>query len=156
MALYKPEDCASSLVGRFAPDGAIHIPLVVINPEFEVSFTISDAAGRTVMSGKLDNYTGTANNLLTWSCQAHDTVTPVAGFGNCLESRSMVASLQMVPPIYCLSRHRPHQASRGRNRWWCCSNLQRDIARSSLSSNQSRVRSIVYDQRCCRSLSNER
>ncbi len=64
---------------------------VVINPEFEVSFTISDAAGRSVMSGKLDNYTGTANNLLTWSCQAHDTVTAVAGFGNCLESRSIDA-----------------------------------------------------------------
>ncbi len=64
---------------------------VVINPEFEVSFTISDAAGRTVMSGKLDNYTGTANNLLTWSCQAHDTVTNVPGFGNCLESRSIDA-----------------------------------------------------------------
>ncbi len=64
---------------------------VVINPEFEVSFTISDAAGRTVMSGKLDNYTGTANNLLTWSCQSHDTVTAVAGFGNCLESRSIDA-----------------------------------------------------------------
>ncbi len=77
--------------GRFAPDGAIHIPLVVINPEFEVSFTISDAAGRIVMSGKLDNYTGTPNNLLTWSCQAHDTVTAVAGFGNCLESRSIDA-----------------------------------------------------------------
>ncbi|MFO0943687.1 MAG: RHS repeat-associated core domain-containing protein [Pirellulales bacterium] len=64
---------------------------IVINPEFEVSFTVSDAAGRTVMSGKLDNYTGTANNLLTWSCQAHDTVTAVAGFGNCLESRSIDA-----------------------------------------------------------------
>ncbi len=43
------------------------------------------------MSGKLDNYTGNANNLLTWSCQAHDTVTAVAGFGNCLESRSIDA-----------------------------------------------------------------
>ncbi len=64
---------------------------VVINPEFEVSFTISDAAGRTVMSGMLDNYSGTANNLLTWSCQAHDTVTNISGFGNCLESRSIDA-----------------------------------------------------------------
>jgi RHS repeat-associated protein len=64
---------------------------VVINAENEVSFTISDASGRTVMSGKLDNFTGTANNLLTWSCQAHDTVTNVAGFGNCLESRSIDA-----------------------------------------------------------------
>ncbi len=43
------------------------------------------------MSGKLDNYAGTANNLLTWSCQAQDTITAVAGFGNCLESRSIDA-----------------------------------------------------------------
>ncbi len=60
---------------------------VVINAENEVSFTISDASGRTVMSGKLDNFAGTANSLLTWSCRAHDTVTSVAGFGNCLEFR---------------------------------------------------------------------
>lgn len=69
---------------------------VVINPEFEVSFTISDAAGRTVMSGKLPGCAGVPpasdpNSLLTWSCQAHDTVTAVAGFGNCLESRSIDA-----------------------------------------------------------------
>ncbi len=42
---------------------------VVINAQDEVSFSISDGAGRTVMSGQLDNYTGTANILLTWSCQ---------------------------------------------------------------------------------------
>ncbi len=69
---------------------------VVINPEFEVSFTISDAAGRTVMSGKLPGCAGVPlasdpNSLLTWSCQTHDTVTAVAGFGNCLESRSIDA-----------------------------------------------------------------
>jgi RHS repeat-associated protein len=64
---------------------------VVISPQDEVSFTISDAAGRTVMSGKLDNYTGTANNLLSWSSQLNDAVVNIAGFGNCLESRSIDA-----------------------------------------------------------------
>ena len=64
---------------------------VVINAQDEVSFSISDGAGRTVMSGQLDNYTGTANNLLTWSCQLHDTVTTIAGYGDCLESRSIDA-----------------------------------------------------------------
>ncbi len=64
---------------------------VVVNAQDEVSFSISDAAGRTVMSGQLDNYTGTANNLLTWSCQLHDTVTTVAAYGDCLESRSIDA-----------------------------------------------------------------
>jgi hypothetical protein len=54
---------------------------VVINPQDEVSFTISDASGRTVMSGQLDNYTGTANNLLSRSSQLNDTVTTIAGFG---------------------------------------------------------------------------
>ncbi len=69
---------------------------VVINPEFEVSFTISDAAGRTVMSGQLPGCAGVPfasdpNSLLTWSCQVHDTVTNISSFGNCVESRSIDA-----------------------------------------------------------------
>ncbi|GAB5407028.1 MAG: hypothetical protein Aurels2KO_52590 [Aureliella sp.] len=60
---------------------------VVINPEGEVSFSISDAAGRSVMSGQLDS----SNALITWSCQLHDTVTNVSGFGNCLETQSIDA-----------------------------------------------------------------
>jgi RHS repeat-associated protein len=39
------------------------------------------------MSGKLDNYSGTANALLTWSTQLHDAVTTVSGYGDCLETR---------------------------------------------------------------------
>ncbi|MEZ6134832.1 MAG: hypothetical protein R3C53_07975 [Pirellulaceae bacterium] len=64
---------------------------VVINAQDEVSFSISDAAGRTVMSGQLDNYSGTNNALLTWSTQLHDTVTAVSGYGDCLESKSIDA-----------------------------------------------------------------
>lgn len=64
---------------------------VVINAEDEVSFTIIDAAGRTVMSGQLDNYNGMANALLTWSSHLHDTITNVSGFGDCLETRSIDA-----------------------------------------------------------------
>ncbi len=69
---------------------------MVVSPEFEVSFTIIDATGRTVMSGKMPGCAGVPpasdpNSLLTWSCQAHDTVTNVSGFGNCLESRSIDA-----------------------------------------------------------------
>ena len=64
---------------------------VTINPQDEVSFSISDAAGRSVMSGQLDNYVGTANSLLTWSTQQHDTTSNVSGYGDCLEARSIDA-----------------------------------------------------------------
>ena len=64
---------------------------VTINPQDEVSFSISDAAGRSVMSGQLDNYSGTANSLLTWSTQQHDTLSNVSGYGDCLEARSIDA-----------------------------------------------------------------
>lgn len=61
--------------------------VVSVNAEDEVSFSISDAAGRTVMSGQLDS----SNALLTWSCQLHDTLTNVSGFGGCLETQSIDA-----------------------------------------------------------------
>ena len=64
---------------------------VTINPQDEVSFSISDAAGRSVMNGQLDNYSGTANSLLTWSTQQHDTLSNVSGYGDCLEARSIDA-----------------------------------------------------------------
>ena len=64
---------------------------VTINAEDEVSFSISDAAGRSVMSGQLANYktgTGTqaANTLLTWSCQVHDATQSLSGYGTVLET----------------------------------------------------------------------
>ena len=64
---------------------------VTVNAEDEVSFAISDAAGRSVMSGKLDNYKGTVNNLVTWSCRIHDLTSNLAGYGTLLESRSIDA-----------------------------------------------------------------
>lgn len=64
---------------------------VVINAQDEVSFSITDAAGRTVMSGQLDNYSGTANTLLTWSSTLHDTATTISGYGDCLETKSIDA-----------------------------------------------------------------
>ena len=42
-------------------------------------FAISDAAGRNVMSGKLNNYRGSGatavNTLATWNCTLHDSTT---------------------------------------------------------------------------------
>jgi hypothetical protein len=52
---------------------------VTVNSEDEISFAISDAAGRNVMSGKLNNYRGSGatavNSLATWNCTLHDSTT---------------------------------------------------------------------------------
>jgi RHS repeat-associated protein len=68
---------------------------VTISPEDEISFSISDAAGRTVMTGKLNNYKGTgptaANTLATWSCTLHDATQSLTGYGTVLETRSIDA-----------------------------------------------------------------
>jgi len=66
---------------------------VTINSEDEVSFSISDAAGRSVMSGKLNNYRGSgataANTLASWSCQLHDETTTLSGYGTLLVTKSI-------------------------------------------------------------------
>lgn len=58
---------------------------IVINAEDEISFTVTDAAGRTVMSGKLNNYRGSGgtalNTLATWSNTLHDSTTSISGYG---------------------------------------------------------------------------
>ena len=68
---------------------------VTINAEDEISFSISDAAGRTVMSGKLNNYRGSGatavNTLASWSCQLHDATTNLAGYGTLLVTQSIDA-----------------------------------------------------------------
>ena len=66
--------------------------VVSINAEHKLSVSISDAAGRGVMSALIEPYNGTTPNaLITWSCQQYDNVVNVSGFGNCLESRSIDA-----------------------------------------------------------------
>ena len=60
---------------------------VLINAAGNVSFSISDAAGRAVMTGRLDS----SNGLLSWDCKLYDTIVSVAGFGDCLENRSIDA-----------------------------------------------------------------
>ena len=68
---------------------------VVINAEDEIQFSISDAAGRTVMSGMLNNYRGSGstalNTLASWSCSVQDATTNFSGFGNVLVSTSVDA-----------------------------------------------------------------
>ena len=51
--------------------------VVSINAENEVSFSISDAQGRSVMSGQMSSPVGQASSLLSWSCQVHDTVETI-------------------------------------------------------------------------------
>jgi RHS repeat-associated protein len=61
---------------------------VTVSPEDEISFSISDAAGRSVMSGKLNNYRGSGatalNTLSTWSCTQHDSTDTLSGYGTVL------------------------------------------------------------------------
>ncbi len=75
--------------------GAVGRAVVSINSEDEVSFSISDATGRTVMSGKLNNYKGSGstavNTLATWSTQLHDATASLSGYGTVLESKSIDA-----------------------------------------------------------------
>lgn len=61
---------------------------VVINAAGEASFTIADAAGRTVMSGQIDG----SNSLLAWSCQVYDGVETIAGLGDVLVTRNVDAA----------------------------------------------------------------
>ncbi len=58
-----------------------------INPQGEVSFSLADGAGRTVMSGQLDP---NDNSLITWNCTVHDQTEVVDG-GTLLASVSVNA-----------------------------------------------------------------
>ncbi|EMI28555.1 Rhs family protein [Rhodopirellula europaea SH398] len=60
---------------------------VTINPEGEVRFSISDGAGRSVMSGMIDD----SSDLITWNCNVHDQTESIAGFGTVLASQSVNA-----------------------------------------------------------------
>ncbi len=68
---------------------------ITVNAEDEISFSISDAAGRSVMSGKLNNYRGSGasavNTVATWSCSLHDATTNLAGYGTLLVTQSIDA-----------------------------------------------------------------
>ncbi len=66
---------------------------VVISSEDEVTFTISDATGRTVMNGKLNNYKGSGptavNTLSSWNCTVYDATTSMSGYGTVLVTTSV-------------------------------------------------------------------
>ena len=65
---------------------------VSVSPGGEVSFSIADALGRTVMSGMLEPpASSSAGDLVTWSCTRHDTTSSLTGFGTVLETRSIDA-----------------------------------------------------------------
>ena len=62
--------------------------VVVINPEQELSVSISDGAGRAVASAALDplDQTSPVTAPITWNTVQHDAVTTVTGFGDVLET----------------------------------------------------------------------
>ena len=59
--------------------------VVAINPEEEVSVSISDGTGRSVLSGVIESHqtdTGlAANDPVTWSTVEYDSVVTISGFG---------------------------------------------------------------------------
>lgn len=61
---------------------------ITVNPENEVSVSISDGTGRSVCSAMLDPADGTP---ITWNTTLHDTVVANNGFGNVLETHRMDA-----------------------------------------------------------------
>ena len=62
--------------------------VVVINPEQELSVSISDGAGRAVASAMLDplDQASPVTAPITWNTVQHDAVTTVTGFGDVLET----------------------------------------------------------------------
>ncbi len=83
--------------------------VVKINGEEEVSVTILDALGRSVMTAIIEGPDGTnPNQLVAWSCTSYDTVTNVAPFGKLLETKS-VDALGNTISRFTDGGHRVHQ-----------------------------------------------
>ncbi|WP_230777177.1 RHS repeat domain-containing protein, partial [Roseiconus lacunae] len=61
---------------------------VTVNAEGEARFSISDAVGRSLMSGTLDP---SDSSLVTWTCSVHDSTVAVTGVGTLLVSQSVDA-----------------------------------------------------------------
>jgi RHS repeat-associated protein len=61
--------------------------VVTIDPsEKVIQFSISDAIGRTVMSGQIESrFSGNPNDLLSWTCMKYDESATISGFGPVVE-----------------------------------------------------------------------
>jgi len=71
----------------FTADVSSGSAVVQINGEEEISFSISDAVGRTVMNGQIQSYTDTSpNSLIVYSCMSYDNSATITGFGSTLET----------------------------------------------------------------------
>lgn len=65
---------------------------VSISGEEEISVSITDAAGRTVISAQLEPHTDTnTGDLITWNCQQYDNTYTKTGFGDLVETWSIDA-----------------------------------------------------------------
>ena len=71
------EPTAQGGAGISFPAGTPGSAVVNINAENEVSFSITDAQGRSVMSGQMSSPVAQAASLLSWSCQVHDTLETI-------------------------------------------------------------------------------
>ncbi len=71
---------------------AIGSARVSINAEEEISFSISDAAGKSVMSGIIEPHDGAnPNSLLSWNVTPDQATTNLAGYGTVVVSKSVNA-----------------------------------------------------------------
>ncbi len=77
----------ADLGAGFFGNGATGSATVTINPEDELSVTISDGAGRTVASGIIAQ-NGTP---ITWQTVSHDTLVAIAGVGQVVETTQIDA-----------------------------------------------------------------
>jgi len=77
----------------FTADVSSGSAVVQINGEEEISFSILDATGRTVMSGQIQSHNDTSpNSLIAFSCMSYDHSATIAGFGDTLETWAIDAS----------------------------------------------------------------
>ncbi|MFN9880545.1 MAG: hypothetical protein ACK557_18900, partial [Planctomycetota bacterium] len=74
----------------FTADSSAASAVVNINADEEISVSISDAAGRNVISAQLQPWDGPQPlALVSWNCSVHDQSATIAGVGTVLETRSI-------------------------------------------------------------------
>ena len=81
----------------FTADVSSGSAVVRINGEEEISFSISDATGRTVMSGQIQSYADTSpNTLIVHSCMTYDAEVNISGWGDVVETKTVDADGEVV------------------------------------------------------------
>ena len=81
----------------FTADVSSGSAVVTINGEEEISFSISDATGRTVMRGRIQSHADTSpNTLIVHSCMTYDAEVNISGWGDVVETKTVDADGEVV------------------------------------------------------------